>query len=566
MRSGAKIGIAGGVFVVVAGGVGYGAYNLWNGLTGSGTGDGSTGTTQAAPARTGPPTADETSGVAKDFLAAWAKGDADRAAQLTNNVADSQPLLAGYRADAHVTRVTLTPGAASGTKVPFTVKATISYEGKTKPWSYASSLSVVRGLTTGRALVDWDPSVVHPDLKKGQTLTTGEAESAPIKAVDVNGVELTKAKYPSLGPVLDSLRQKYGDKAGGKPGIETYIGASGSAGGATEGSGDGSADSPAPARTLLTLSKGTPALLHTTLDARAQAAAEVAVKKFSESSVVAVRPSTGEIRAIANNRADAFDAATQGKLAPGSTMKIMTAAMLIDNGLASEKSPLLCEPSVTWQGQTFHNLDNFSIPGGTMEKAFARSCNTAFIKPVGKLNDRGIADTALPDTAKKYFGIGSVWNVGIPTFDGSVPQTSGPNTAAAMIGQGLVQMNPLNMASVTATARSGAFHQPVIVPRSLREGDTATARPLPAATAQQLRDMMHITATAGYGTGTVAMSGVGGYKGAKTGSAEVDAQGKSNSWFTGFSNDLAAAAVVQSGGHGGDAAGPVVAAVLAAGS
>lgn len=135
-----------------------------------------------------------------------------------------------------------------------------------------------------------------------------------------------------------------------------------------------------------------------------------------------------------------------------------------------------------------------------------------------------------------------------------------------MIGQGLVQMNPLNMASVTATARSGSFHQPVIVPRSMLDGAVATAQPLPYNTAQQLRDMMHTTATAPYGTGTVAMSGVGGYKGAKTGSAEVDAQGKSNSWFTGFSNDLAAAAVVQSGGHGGDAAGPVVAAVLAAGS
>ena len=77
--------------------------------------------------------------------------------------------------------------------------------------------------------------------------------------------------------------------------------------------------------------------------------------------------------------------------------------------------------------------------------------------------------------------------------------------------------------------------------------------------------MLNITATASYGTATAAMSNVGGFKGAKTGSAEVDAQGKSNSWFTGFSGDLAAAAVVQSGGHGGTAAGPVVAAVLRAG-
>lgn len=61
------------------------------------------------------------------------------------------------------------------------------------------------------------------------------------------------------------------------------------------------------------------------------------------------------------------------------------------------------------------------------------------------------------------------------------------------------------------------------------------------------------------------MSVVGGSdKGAKTGSAEIDGQGKSNSWFTGYADDLAAAAVVQSGGHGSDAAGPVVAQVLRA--
>jgi cell division protein FtsI/penicillin-binding protein 2 len=61
------------------------------------------------------------------------------------------------------------------------------------------------------------------------------------------------------------------------------------------------------------------------------------------------------------------------------------------------------------------------------------------------------------------------------------------------------------------------------------------------------------------------MSGLSGSVGAKTGSAEVDGQAKSNSWFTGYRNDVAAAAMTQEGGHGGDAAGPIVAAVLRAG-
>jgi cell division protein FtsI/penicillin-binding protein 2 len=62
------------------------------------------------------------------------------------------------------------------------------------------------------------------------------------------------------------------------------------------------------------------------------------------------------------------------------------------------------------------------------------------------------------------------------------------------------------------------------------------------------------------------MSAVGGSdKGAKTGSAEVDGKAAPDSWFTGFSGDVAAAAMVEGGGHGGDAAGPIVAQVLNAG-
>ena len=236
MRSGAKVAIVGGAFVVVAGGVGYGGWNLYNGLTGGGGGDGVS--TRSAPKKTGPPSADEVEETAKDFLAAWAAGDGPGAAEQTNNAADAGPLLTGYSDDAHVTKAVITPGTAVGAKVPFTVEATVTYEGKSKPWSYASELTVVRGLTTGRALVDWSPSVLHPKLVKGAALTTAKASAPPIQAVDRKGAELTEEKYPSLGPVLDALREKYGADAGGTPGIELAV---------------TSADANAPDRTLLTL-------------------------------------------------------------------------------------------------------------------------------------------------------------------------------------------------------------------------------------------------------------------------------------------------------------------------
>ncbi|MEU0300129.1 penicillin-binding transpeptidase domain-containing protein [Streptomyces sp. NPDC006175] len=544
MRSGAKVAVIGGVFVLVAGGLGYGVYEVVLG----GDGSGGMGTaSESSEVKTGPPGKEEIEETAKGFLDAWASGDASAAALLTNNESAAEPLLAGYADEAHVTKAVITPGAAVGTKVPYTVKATVSYEGKTKPWSYSSELTVVRGLTTGKALVDWEPTVIHPQLTEGASLTTGESSSAAIEAVDHNGKVLDKETYPSLGPILDSLREKYGDKAGGSPGIETWI---------------EPADEQLPDTTLLTLAKGKPGKLQTTLDADAQAAAEKAVKQFSGASVVAVKPSTGSIRAVANNPATGFNAAMQGKQAPGSTLKIMTAAMLLEKGLVTAGGAAECPKDVLYQGRSFHNLDNFALPASSsFTTSFARSCNTAFIKKIDDTKD----DAALAKEARDVFGIGLNWQTGVVSYDGSVPEETGGEAAAQYIGQGTVQMNALNIASITATARTGTFHQPVIVPQSLDDRQLATAsRSLSQNVTGQLNDMMR--ATASWGTGKEAMASVGGDKGAKTGSAEVDGQGTSNSWFTGFSDDLAAAAVVQSGGHGGDAAGPVVAAVLRAGS
>lgn len=173
--------------------------------------------------------------------------------------------------------------------------------------------------------------------------------------------------------------------------------------------------------TVLTLSKGESGELKTTLDAKVQAAAEQAVKKYSEASVAAVRPSTGEIVAVANNRKDGFNAAMLGKQAPGSTMKIVTAAMLLEKGLVGAGKPAECPKTVMYQGTSFHNLANFDIKGGTFTQSFARSCNTAFIKLIDDTKD----DHALPKFAGQVFGLGLDWKSGVASADGSVPEADG---------------------------------------------------------------------------------------------------------------------------------------------
>jgi hypothetical protein len=513
------------------------------------SGDGGGGAADGGPPtvkRSGPPSGSEVKDTAARFFAAWEKGEAATAASYTNNAQKAEPLLTSYGQAAHITGVKITPGAATGDTVPFTVRATVSHEGVSEPLTYQSRLTVVRGLTTGRALVDWQPSVVHPRLTNmDDTLVTGESAAPAIEAVDRDGRVLTKEKYPSLGPILDELRAAYGDKAGGTADVELAI----------RHATPDTADTP-----LLTLTEGKAGRLPTTLDADVQAAAEKAVRKYSQSSVVAVKPSTGEVLAVANHRTDAWNAAFLGQAAPGSTMKIISAATLIDNGLTTANGPAPCPDEAISESQTFHNIKDLAPnDDATLAWSFARSCNTAFVKFADE-----VRVDSLTKEAQDRFGLGrDNWKTGIPSFDGSVPASGGPDTAANLIGQGQVQMNPLNMASVTATAMTGVFRQPVIVPQSLDDRELARARGLEAGTVRQLRSMMNRTATSGTAQGV--MSGLTGRIGAKTGSAEVDGKTKSNSWFTGYRDDIAAAAMTEDGGHGVDAAGPIVAAVLRAG-
>ncbi|MGW3859970.1 penicillin-binding transpeptidase domain-containing protein [Streptomyces sp. NPDC005047] len=539
--------VIGGVAAVVVAGAGFGAYAMFGGESGT-EDDARTKSAAADEVKSGPLTAAEITSTAQGFLTAWQKGDTTGAAAATDDAEAAAALLAGYAKDARIKDVTLTAGTPAGEKVPFSVKGTVTHGKTTAPLAYDSALTVVRRAGDGEPRVDWHAAVVHPELKDGDKLVTGEAGDPPVKALDRNGAEITAAKYPSLGSVLDGLREKYGDKAGGTPGIELRVVR-----------GKESKAAKVADKTLLELSKGTPGTLKTTLDPALQAVAEKQVDGKERASVVALRASTGEVLAVANG-GHGFNTAFQGSLAPGSTMKVVTASMLIEKNLASMDKKHPCPKYFTYGGWKFQNDDKFEIKDGTFKASFARSCNTAFISQAPKLKDDD-----LTRQAKEVFGLSmNNWSVGVSTFDGSVPVQSDAQMGASLIGQGGVRMNPLNMASVSATVKSGGFHQPYLVAPSVDGRALATAsRTMSAGTLAQLRELMSYTAA--YGTAAEAMAGVSGDVGAKTGSAEVDGQKQPNGWFTAYRGDVAAAGVVQQGGHGGETAGPLVAALLKAG-
>lgn len=289
----------------------------------------------------------------------------------------------------------------------------------------------------------------------------------------------------------------------------------------------------------------------TTLDTNMQKAAEAALATSKlPASLVAVQASTGQILAAANGpQVASYNRAFQGRYAPGSTFKIVTSAALLGSG-ETAATPLPCTDTINVFGKTFKNYDALTAYGnGTMQTAFNKSCNTAFISQHARLPKDGMTKAAA------MFGIGRDLNLSISAYGGQVPAPKDDvEEAASMIGQGTVTASPLAIALVAATVDHGTAMKPVLVPGKDAAG--AAASPLPAATVANLRTFMRTTVTGG----TASVLAGNGAVAAKTGTAEVVVKGKvtTNAWMAGYRGDVAFAVIVEGGESGSHTAGPLL--------
>ncbi|MEY9962996.1 hypothetical protein ABIA33_001022 [Streptacidiphilus sp. MAP12-16] len=549
MNRGAKAGVIGTCVVMLTAG-GYGAYHIVSAVAG---------TSSAAPRpaatalSTTPPSNDNALKRAQSFLDSWHAGPDHYAgaASDTNDPTAAQTALAGYGTGLKLTSVAFSNVAAAGlsstvtgaSHVTFTVTAQIA--GGT--WTYPGALDVVQSVG-GNTSVRWAPSVLYPKLTPGQTLATGPipVSASDVTVTDNKGVELTAAQDPSLGDILNQLKTKFAAKATG-----------------TSGSGVAVVDSTGTAvATAQVFTPPTGAKIKTTLDAKLQAQAELGVKDAhlagKAAGVVAIDHSNGWIKAIAYSGSQG-DIAINGWSAPGSTMKIITAATLIDKGGLNPGSPAPCTPNILVAGQTFQNVDNEQAKASTMQDAFKMSCNTAFIKLMDNAWNSNPAEgfTAQSEEAANVFGLGN-WSIGVATMNPQVKPSNGSRNlrAADAIGQGNIAVSPLVMASVGATVANSGFMQPILVPGLAQ---TPASSPISSSTAADLRRMMVATAQGGTAAPRVGgMSGVG----AKTGTAEIGNGQPNNGWFVAYDGKLSVAAEVIGGLRGVDSAGYVVADIL----
>jgi hypothetical protein len=491
--------------------------------------------------------------VAATFLTAWEKGKLATAANLTDQHATAKGALAAYAKGLDLGKIafglgSVTSAAGSTTDLPretvtFAVTASVAAGTGASTlrgnWDYHSSLVVYKQAKTGIWFVAWRPDVVAPHLTAASHLAAVQVAPTIGMVADAHGGELTAFGDVGLSNISSYL-MKAAPPGQGKPGLDVEL--QSAAGKAVKGS-----------QAVILDPENIPSL-NTTIQPAAEQAALAAVAMHKQSSMVVIQPSTGKILAIANN--NGFnDFALTAEVAPGSTMKVITSAALFNAGVLTPSTPVTCPKTYTVTGITYHNDKGESEPAGTpFSTDFAQSCNNAFTQQWPHLTG------ALASTAKEYFGLNQKWDIGLSgtgsSYFSAPASASGSELAQEAFGQGDLTASPIAMASVAATVGNGSFEQPYLVPGTKQ----VTAKPLPQTTDTYLKEMMREVVT----TGTAAGLGFGPNVIAKTGTADIEKQGKPNSWLIAYdsSQDLAVGCLVLDAGYGAEFAGPEVQAFL----
>jgi peptidoglycan glycosyltransferase len=314
----------------------------------------------------------------------------------------------------------------------------------------------------------------------------GEAAAAVLGTVGpvpaARRAELEAMGVPTQGPVgLSGLELAFDARLRGSPGGQLLAGS----------------------RVLASVEPHAAAPVHTSISPALQQAT-VAALGAQYGGVVLMRPS-GQILAVAG-------IGLEGLQPPGSTFKMVTVSGVLMAHLASPHTVFPYATHATLDGVKLSNANGEEC-GGTLETAFAVSCNSVF-SPLGvKLGAARLVASA------ERLGFNSP--TGIPGAPESTLPRAGEiqgelDVGSTAIGQGSVLATPLQMATVAATVADGGQRpQPTFLPQAQ---PPARAGALPASVASTVRRLMIGVVREGTGT-AAAIPGV--TVAGKTGTAEL---------------------------------------------
>jgi penicillin-binding protein A len=336
--------------------------------------------------------------------------------------------------------------------------------------------------------------------------------------------------------------------------------------------------------------------VYTTLDPPAQLLARQDLAGRA-GSVVALDPRTGAVLVMYANPgyddnqpfapgSTQFNRSTMARYPPGSTFKVVTTTAGIDSGKYTPDSMIDGKSPITVSGVPLTNDNNEQFGLITLTDALTNSVNTVFAQLA-----EGVGIGTMTDYMKR-FGFYAKPPLDYPPGElhASRPYSPGPRSrpyppgspkediGRIGIGQGGLEVTPLQMAMVTAAvANGGKLMTPRLTNRVInQDGQTVeTIHPslfsdvMKSATASSLKQMMLKVVEEGTGQpaqlGNISVAG-------KTGTAQVGIPGSglTEPWFIGLApvdNPTVAVAVTvdqTQGGYGATVAAPIARDVIKA--
>ena len=347
-----------------------------------------------------------------------------------------------------------------------------------------------------------------------------------------------------------------------------------------------------------------------TIDARLQKVAHE-VFKHPSGSLVAIDPRNGDVLALVskpdfssqefvggisseywaklqkNKLNPLYDRSIKGQYPPASTFKIITGAAALEEKVTDTKEKIFC-PGYYRVGREVKRCWNRKGHGWVdFKRALKQSCDVYFYEVGLRLGIDKIAEYA------RKFGFGSKTNIELSSESSGLVPTSEwkkkiykqpwvrGETLSVAIGQGYLQTTPLQVAqSYAAISRGGEVFPPRLALRSQTDegivrneyfsGDSrqisVTSETIKAIHNSLISVVNEPGGTAYYPVRSQKVKIAG-----KTGTAQVVSfksgiQIDDHAWFVGYAPaedpEIVVAAILEYGGHGGSAAGPVVKKVI----
>jgi peptidoglycan glycosyltransferase len=310
----------------------------------------------------------------------------------------------------------------------------------------------------------------------------------------------------------------------------------------------------------------------TNIDTEAQRTALADLEQAGFGAVVAIEPSTGEVKVMVSNKpydpnripyelkklnlnvveTPLLNRATQGLYPPGSTFKVVTAAAGLESGAITPETTINAPGTIIDEGHELNNDFNQNWGDIALDTALTNSVNTWF----GQLGQQ-VGQDALFETMEK-FGFNATPAIDLPAdevfksgvFDENrelLGKNDPVDLARVAIGQERLLATPLQIAEVAAAvANGGKLMKPQIWNRVVdsdgrvikRLDPSEYSQAISSKTAEELTTAMEGVVNEGTGT-NAAIPGVP--VAGKTGTAETPGneacgggEAENQAWFMGF--------------------------------